>query len=794
MAPLGPPTGQRPPYRNLRIWIESFELALDIFQMAGALESPAARTLRRRLIDSSSRMPVAVARGQSSGSAREFVRCLHEGLADLSELETQILMCAELGHLSAEKLAFYEVRLAQIRRMTRALIRRLTAGTLPSQEPIVDAGQKEVIVSRVTREGRIIGAPLIEKGSALVAALLVAAALSILGLTFLQIADGESRIAARSRDRDQLLAIAETGARMVKTWFDAPVSGDPSDPGAVRHAFMGRRDLRDPRPFLRVRRLLDLDGDPLTPPVSADGSAGRELYRQGRELAAGVPHLDLFQKPFRGDTATAMLGTEEGPDIVLEDDPAAVDLLDDLNADLLGRQEVPARIERIEISGPPAARIGSASRRLGVALVKVTAALYRRLDRSGPVPVVPAGESPIARSIVRMGLAEIPTNTPRGPLEACGSITARGRLRAAWGRVIAVNNVTLADALDRLDATVASSFPYGSLGRHIAGSAPGQPLAAWLASADNSVEDPWLKVLAGGVLVGWESLGDQPFPFDPLRQIDLDHSNLFQRVPGLACPSFDYRLWKQIATASMPADRYVHYFTYDAATGLFREAGGGPPRSVRDWTNGQQGIFFFDTADGNPPGPGNLTPPVVISGGDWSTAGLIYLNARSFQAGSVKGTDRVLLPPGEPFDDADQDLAYDPGETFVNLRYATSWSAGASSDDMLKEALAAQSARATSPDGETYALSTTTARDARGTPLLAQVNLFGVLFNAGDIVAEGDAVHYGSLVAGRNVVQTTANADTPAIYFDARLNTGEWPPAEIAMPRTYVTFWQTSHP
>ncbi|MFQ5845587.1 MAG: hypothetical protein ACE5JG_11435, partial [Planctomycetota bacterium] len=595
-------------------------------------------------------------------------------------------------------------------------------------------------------------------------------------------------------DRDQLLYVAEAGARAAKRWFDAPVSGDPADPTAVRHAFLGRFDLRDPSPLDRAGRLVDADADPRTPPVPADGSAGRELYRQGRLVATGSPHLDLFHKPFRGDIVTSLLGTEQGPDILLRDRPGVVDLIDRINAALFTDQEATGRIQAIAIYAAPAAPAGAGFARLGVATIKVTAAKYRRLQRAGGIPVVPAGSRPLARATVRVGLAEIPAGAPRGPLRSCGDLTARGRLRARWGPVLAAGDVALAGRTDRLDITVASSFPYAGPDRHISGLAGGGDLAGWLADPDDSVEDPWLTILAGGRLVGWEDRPDQPFPYDPAAPIDQDHSNIFQRVPGVACSSFDYRLWKRIVRHGAAHDRHVHYFAFDRETGLFREQGRGPARGVRDWTHDREGIFFFDTADGRPPAAGNLTPPVTISGGDWSMAGLLYLNAVSFQAASVRGRARVLLPPGEPFDDADHDQLHNPDEPFVNLSYPTAADTGTAADEVRKDPLAAQSVEVVCPDGATYAVRTSTGRDAGGVPLQVKVNLFGVLFNAGDIVAEGDAVHYGSLVAGGDVVQVTDGADTPVIYFDERLGTGLWPPAEIAMPRTFVTFWQTSHP
>jgi len=121
------PDGQttQPPYRNLKIWVESFDLALDIFQLTRKLHGPAARAISKRLIEASSHVPLAVARGQSSGSAREFIACLHQGLSNLSELETDLVLCHESGHIPSHQHKAYQSRVVEIRRMTSSLIRRL---------------------------------------------------------------------------------------------------------------------------------------------------------------------------------------------------------------------------------------------------------------------------------------------------------------------------------------------------------------------------------------------------------------------------------------------------------------------------------------------------------------------------------------------------------------------------------------------------------------------------------------------------------------------------------------------
>ncbi|HKY32075.1 MAG TPA: four helix bundle protein [Candidatus Polarisedimenticolia bacterium] len=761
----------RPPYRNLRVWIECFDAALDTFQLARRLEGPEAATLARRLIESSSRLPVSVARGQSSGSAGEFIRCLQRCLSDVSELETHLMLCEELGCVSGDAVRRCAGRLPGIRRMASALIRRLRASSAPPAAP----SPREGPVS--ARSG--------ESGSALLVALLAAAALAGLGLAVLQLADLTSAIAAHARDRDALLHTAETGAWAVKRWFDAPITGDPAEPSSLRRLFLGRFDLRDPALSDRSRRLLDADGDPATPPLPADGSPGRELYRQGREVTPGHPHLDLFRQPFRGGPALAFLGPEEGPDIVLEDRPGGPDVMDKINAILFTDQLRSGRIQSIAVHAPP--RDGSLI--LGIATVTVTAARYPRMATAGGIPVVPPGAVPAARGVVRMGLAAVPALAARGPLSACGSLSSGGALRARWGDVTASEGIDLGADPAAIRARTSAGVPRAGPGGLLGGAA----LAAWKSHPDSLVEDPWLRVLAGGALAGGEALADQPFPYDPARPPAEDRSNLFQRSPEAACPPYDYRLWKTLVSQSLASDRRAHFLVYDPGTGLFRERGAGPARGVREWTHGREGIFFFDTVDGLPPGPSNLTPPVSIEGGEWSSAGILILHAASFRAGGVAGTVRVLIPPGEPFVDAGGEARFDAGEEFVNLRYPTAAGTGTSADAIFEDEAAAGAARAVSGDGEIHEGSTTAGRDPSGLPLAAAVSFFGLLRNAGDIVAAGEGRHSGAWMAGGDVVGVEGSS-SPEIHFDARLRAGAWPPPEIALPRTYVTFWQTSRP
>ena len=60
----------------------------------------------------------------------------------------------------------------------------------------------------------------------------------------------------------------------------------------------------------------------------------------------------------------------------------------------------------------------------------------------------------------------------------------------------------------------------------------------------------------------------------------------------------------------------------------------------------------------------------MVRAGSWSFRGFVYLNANRFHVDGVTGAATTFVPPGEPFQDADQDGQYDAGERWVNLAYA----------------------------------------------------------------------------------------------------------------------------
>jgi hypothetical protein len=507
--------------------------------------------------------------------------------------------------------------------------------------------------------------------------------------------------------------------------------------------------------------------------IDSDGVIGSApYYKQGVDQDANALD-DLFDRPYRGGVLHQFLGTEDGPDIVIDEtNTASAAYLRTLEQMILPGypgNNLAFRIARIELFAPPYVRSGSGWSRYGVATVRVVARLFNV-----------ATQRVVAEREVSAVISEIPYWGAYGPLHSCAGLTLTGApMTVHWGAVTAQQGM-------RLPATL-GDLPLG-LPRQLPVAPRGDPLLTtidWTDWADEVVdelvEDPWIRFHAGDAIVA-PAVPNAPQPYespwngwaagDPAPGLCCDtYSHLFQNQPLVGCPTYDYDDWKALASSS---ERGVHYFSWEGTQ--FVEDGTGDSGTLQALTGGREGIFFFDTADALPPrddnGDGildNLTPAVTISG-SWNFRGVLYLNATGFGFNGATGINRQVQAPGEPFLDADQDGAFDAGELFLNLSYPTT----------VATAFNAPSIEASG------------ARNARGPAITMPVSLHGLLINQGTFEATGTGTLYGSVVAVSGVTQSVADGSqpTPRLIFDGSIAVG-FPPVGWNLPRVTVTAWDT---
>jgi hypothetical protein len=616
-----------------------------------------------------------------------------------------------------------------------------------------------------------------ERGSALVIAILVSVILALLGISFLLMGETENRIALNEKRSAQALYAAEAGSRAVKRWFDHPGTA-----------------LRVPTPTVADRslRMIIDETDPydsadVTP---ADGVIGSfPFFKQDADSNSdGVD--DLFDRPYRPAMVHSLLGTADGPDIRIDDqDAAALPFLEDLTRTLLGDFPgegggVFTRISRIDIYAPPYIQAGTTWSRYGLATVRVVARLYKSDSR---------GERVIAEHEVETVLGEVPYIGPYGGLHSCAGLSFANSsgLTVHWGAMTAVGAVNVG-ALGNIPLSLARDIPgmprIDPLWNGVSAAAFNSFKSAVETASPpaNSIDDPWFRLLGGGWVLGLmqTTQPDSPTGSPPSSCIApsecTDRSHIIHGLPLVGCPSFDYDVWKLVAISG---ESDVRYFVWSGGD-TFRENGAGPVRSFQDWTAGEEGVYFFETTDRQPPtdadGDGtmdNLTPSITVTAAGWHFRGLVYLNSTDFRLNHAPThhAGAIVSPPGEPFQDADQDGIYDPGERWINLSYPTT--AGSVDDEIDAFADAGGSP----------------VRDSRGPDIPGvPLSLEGIIYTSGRFEATGQGTVYGSVIAQQGVVQadSSGSAPTPHIYWNESIS-GDFPPAGWRLPRSVVTRWRT---
>lgn len=639
-----------------------------------------------------------------------------------------------------------------------------------------------------------------ERGSALIIAVLVSVILSLLGISYMLMAQTENTIAENERNAAMALYVAQAGARLAVNWFN-----DPSSTGYLVPT-SGQVD--------KTLRLIDQDNDPNTARVLAvSGDCTRPLYKDpgGTPACTTSPILD---RPYRPSLADEFRGIETGTDSDPNNATRGPDLvvsaahLTTINNTLFPNfptQNLRARIARIEIYGPPIITVSGALTRMGVATVKVI----------GGVFIFPGTvqERQIATRVVKAVVNEIPVPGPVGPLQSCTTLDYQGAFQVYWGTGSSQGDASL--QLSPLDGKQNSGLPYATNDPFTyytdLAASPARTLASWAADPainNNPIDDPWFKYIAGGVITGAPA-GQQPYPMSTYwpgsgTGGNGSHTNMFQNTV-INCPTFDYNLWKSISQGGSKGNYYYKWSSADQ----FLLDGTGSPVSFANATGGRSGIFFFDTTNAQPPagdrtmtqytgtgptpaGQTNLTDDISIaaSSGYLGGMGFIYLNAKTFAttgAGSFGGT-HTMFPPGEPFDSSGfVNLDY-PGTLTGNFTVKSGTVVAKGAYDPESLSWYCTDAAAGACTSATPAASATPVRDPIGLPFQTTVVMDGVFYTSGAFSAQGNAIYYGSMVANQGVLN---GGGTPALYFDESLITGGWPRKGMNMPRVVVSSWQT---
>ena len=282
-----------------------------------------------------------------------------------------------------------------------------------------------------------------ERGSAMIIALLIMIILTLLGVTFLVLAEQEEAISVNERDHAQALYLAEAGVEFARSWFQDPTAGNPLLPAPAKFNRNMRRGATFEEEYTNTDEREDPDDD-------AEVRAPTNKYTGG--FAGGTG--GLFDKPYRGNLAYGLWGRRNSPDVLICSGNVDInsdntnDCVNDVDVDGDGVMDVNTWIRDLNdaLMVNPISGDGHVPRDMGILEIEQIRVYRPPIDfglrtRYGIATLEAAAVKRVkgrvvTRRYVREVLQEIPFPGPSGAIEAEGRIGEGGSAGVHWGPVI----------------------------------------------------------------------------------------------------------------------------------------------------------------------------------------------------------------------------------------------------------------------------------------------------------------------------------------------------------------------
>ena len=112
-------------YKELKVWQKSYHLCLKVYKETQKFSKNEVYGLTSQMRRAALSIPSNIAEGYGRKTTREYLRFLSIAYGSICELETQILLCGDLGYLSQESLMELQRDIGEVERMLKALIKAL---------------------------------------------------------------------------------------------------------------------------------------------------------------------------------------------------------------------------------------------------------------------------------------------------------------------------------------------------------------------------------------------------------------------------------------------------------------------------------------------------------------------------------------------------------------------------------------------------------------------------------------------------------------------------------------------
>ena len=116
-------------HKELTVWQKSIELVKEVYRLVKKLPKEETYALSDQMRRAVVSIPSNIAEGNARESEKDFLRFLSIAQGSNAELETQLLICVQLGYLTNDEIQPALILSEETAKMLRALIKKLKANS-----------------------------------------------------------------------------------------------------------------------------------------------------------------------------------------------------------------------------------------------------------------------------------------------------------------------------------------------------------------------------------------------------------------------------------------------------------------------------------------------------------------------------------------------------------------------------------------------------------------------------------------------------------------------------------------
>jgi four helix bundle protein len=113
------------PHKKLDAWKNGIELTVRAYRLTGNLPDAEKFGLTSQMRRAAVSIPSNVAEGAAKNTKKQFIQFLHTAQGSLAELDTQVVICKELGYFSDTEIALINEKMERESKLISGLIKFL---------------------------------------------------------------------------------------------------------------------------------------------------------------------------------------------------------------------------------------------------------------------------------------------------------------------------------------------------------------------------------------------------------------------------------------------------------------------------------------------------------------------------------------------------------------------------------------------------------------------------------------------------------------------------------------------